>query len=159
MFWMHPSFPWPEGKHSEPWCNFCVCVVWLGDKTPPGHVRASFHVRMWSYSWVHINEFMLMKLTWFVMGITVIRLSCIPEGKPGRPLSWVDTVLSLALRRDGRDRYGMRGMSCDVPSCCLRYMHCYANHAGNITTSWVDRRSSLVSVTPILASYYHSSLQ
>ena len=43
------------------------------------------------------------------MEITVICLSCIPEGKPGRPLSWVDTVLSLVLRRDGRVRYGMRG--------------------------------------------------
>ena len=44
-----------------------------------------------------------------VMEITVICLSCIPEGKPGRPLSWVDTVLSLVLRRDGRVHYGMRG--------------------------------------------------
>ena len=44
-----------------------------------------------------------------VMVITVICLSCIPEGKPGRPLSWVDTVLFLVLRRDGRVRYGMRG--------------------------------------------------
>ena len=52
---------------------------------------------------------MLMMLTWFVMEITVIRLSCIPEGKLGWPLSWVDTVLSLVLRRDGRVRYGMRG--------------------------------------------------
>ena len=41
--------------------------------------------------------------------ITVICLSCIPEGKPGRPPSWVDTVLPLVLRRDGRVRYGMRG--------------------------------------------------
>ena len=44
-----------------------------------------------------------------VTEITVICLSCIPEGKPGRPLSWVDTVLFLVLRRDGRVRYGMRG--------------------------------------------------
>ena len=43
------------------------------------------------------------------MGITVICLSCIPEGKPGRPLSWVDTVLFLVLCRDGHVRYGMRG--------------------------------------------------
>ena len=154
---MHPAFPWPEGKHSEPWCNF-LCVLFDSVTTPPRHVRASFHVRMWSYSWVHINEFMLMKLTWFVMGITIIRLSCIPEGKPGRPLSWVDTVLSLILCRDDRVRYGMRGMSRDVSICCLVYMHYHANHAGNITTSWVDRRSSLAPVTPILASYYHSSL-
>ena len=84
---------------------------------------------------MHINDFYADGVDMVVMEITVICLSCIPEGKPGRPLSWVDTVLSLALRRDGRDRYGMRGMSCDVPSCCLRYMHCYANHAGNITTS------------------------
>ena len=44
-----------------------------------------------------------------VMEITVICLSCIPEGKPGRPLSWVDTVLFLVLCRDGRVRYGVRG--------------------------------------------------
>ena len=44
-----------------------------------------------------------------MMKITVICLSCIPEAKPGRPLSWVDTVLSLVLRRDGHVRYGMRG--------------------------------------------------
>ena len=44
-----------------------------------------------------------------MMLITVICLSCIPEGNPGRPLSWVDTVLSLVLCRDGRVRYGMRG--------------------------------------------------
>ena len=84
---------------------------------------------------MHVNEFHANGVDMVVMEITVIRLSCIPKGKPGRPLSWVDTVLSLGLRRDGRDRYGMRGMSCDVPSCCLRYMHCYDNHAGNITTS------------------------
>ena len=70
-----------------------------------------------------------------VMEITVICLSCIPERNPGRPLSWVDTVLSLVLRRDGRVRYGMRGMSRDVSICYLKYVHCYANHAGYNTTS------------------------
>ena len=69
------------------------------------------------------------------MEITVICLSYIPEGKPERPLSWVDTVLFLVLRRDGRVRYGMRGMSRDVSICCLKYMRCYANHAGNFSTS------------------------
>ena len=84
---------------------------------------------------MHINDFYADGVDMVVMEITVICLSCIPEGKPGRPLSWVDTVLSLVLRRDGRVRYGMRGMSRDVSICCLKYMHCYANHAGNITTS------------------------
>ena len=38
------------------------------------------------------------------------RMPLMPTGKkPGKPLSWVDTVLSLVLRRDGRVRYGMRG--------------------------------------------------
>ena len=135
-----------------------MCVLFESVTTPPRREHTSFYVRKWSYTWVHFNEFMLMKLTWFVMEITAIRLSCIPEGKPGRPLSWVDTVLSLILRRDGRVRYGMRDMSRDVSICCLKYMRYYANHAGNFSTSWVDRRSSLVPVTPILASYYHSSL-
>ena len=84
---------------------------------------------------MHINDFHDNGVDMVVKEITVICLSCIPEGKPGRPLSWVDTVLSLVLRRDGRVRYGMRGMSRDVSICCLKYMHCYANHAGNITTS------------------------
>ena len=44
-----------------------------------------------------------------VMEITIICLSCIPEGKPGRPLSWVYTVLFVVLCRDGRVRYGLRG--------------------------------------------------
>ena len=44
-----------------------------------------------------------------MMEITVICLSCISERNPGRPLSWVDTVLFLVLCRDGRVRYGMRG--------------------------------------------------
>ena len=158
MFWMHPSFPWPEGKHSEPWWNLCVCCLnrWQH------HRDTCIRHFMWgsdpTYECI-FNDFMLMKLTCIVMEITVIRLSCIPEGKPGRPLSWVDTVLSLVLRRDGRVRYGMRGMSRDVSIGYLKYVHCYANHAGYNTTSWVDRRSSLVPVTPILASYYHSSLQ
>ena len=58
---------------------------------------------------MHVNEFHANGVDMVVMEITVICLSCIPEGKPGRPLSWVDTVLSLVLRRDGRVRYGMRG--------------------------------------------------
>ena len=58
---------------------------------------------------MHINDFHANGVDMVVMEITVICLSCIPEGKPGRPLSWVDTVLSLVLRRDGRVRYGMRG--------------------------------------------------
>ena len=58
---------------------------------------------------MHINDFYADGVDMVVMEITVICLSCIPEGKPGRPLSWVDTVLSLVLRRDGRVRYGMRG--------------------------------------------------
>ena len=52
---------------------------------------------------------MLLEMNTLVMEITVICLSCIPEGKPGRPLSWVDTVLSLVLHQVGRVRYGMRG--------------------------------------------------
>ena len=58
---------------------------------------------------MHINDFYADGVDMVVMEITVICLSCIPEGKPGRPLSWVDTVLSLVLRRDGRVLYGMRG--------------------------------------------------
>ena len=84
---------------------------------------------------MHINDFYADGVDMVVMEITVICLSCIPEGKPGRPLSWVDTVLLLVLRQDGPVWYGMRGMSHDVSICCLKYMHCYANHAGNITTS------------------------
>ena len=108
MFWMHPSFPWPEGKYSEPWWNLCVCCLnrWQH------HRDTCIRQFMWgsdpTYECI-FNEFMLLKLTWFVMEITVIRLSCIPEEKPGRPLSSVDTVLSLVLRRDGRVRYGMMG--------------------------------------------------
>ena len=56
-----------------------------------------------------VNDFHANGVDMVVMEITVIRLSCIPEGKPGRPLFWVDTVLSLVLRRDGRVRYGTRG--------------------------------------------------
>ena len=58
---------------------------------------------------MHINDFHANGVDMVVMEITVIRLSCIPEGKPGRPLSWVDTVLFLVLYRDGRVRYCMRG--------------------------------------------------
>ena len=58
---------------------------------------------------MHINDFHANGVDMVVMEITVICLSCIPEGKPGRPLSWVDTVLFLVLCRDGRVRYGVRG--------------------------------------------------
>ena len=84
---------------------------------------------------MHINDFYANGVDMVVMEITVICLSCISGGKPRRPLSWVDTVLFLVLRRDGRVRYGMRDMSRDVSICCLKYMHCFANHAGYIKTS------------------------
>ena len=42
---------------------------------------------------MHVNDFHANGVDMVVMEITVICLSCIPEGKPGRPLSWVDTVL------------------------------------------------------------------
>ena len=58
---------------------------------------------------MHINDFYADGVDMVVIEITVICLSCIPEGKPGRPLSWVDMVLSLVLRRDDRVWYGMRG--------------------------------------------------
>ena len=58
---------------------------------------------------MHINDFYADGVDMVVMEITVISLSCTPEGKSGRPLSWVDTVLSLVLHRDGRVRYGMKG--------------------------------------------------
>ena len=58
---------------------------------------------------MHKNDFYADGIGMVMMEITVIWLSCIPEGKPGRPLSWVDTVLPLVLRRDGRVRYGMKG--------------------------------------------------
>ena len=36
------------------------------------------------------------------------RMPIMPIGrKPGKPLSWVDTGLSLVLRQDGYVRYGM----------------------------------------------------
>ena len=58
---------------------------------------------------MHVNEFHANGVDMVVMEITVICLSCISGGKPRRPLSWVDTVLFLVLRREGRVRYGMRG--------------------------------------------------
>ena len=58
---------------------------------------------------MHINDFHANGVDMVVMEITVICLSCILQGEPGRPLSWVDTVLFLVLCRDVRVRYGMRG--------------------------------------------------
>ena len=58
---------------------------------------------------MHVNKFHAKGVDMIVIEATIICLSCIPEGKLGRPLSWVDTVLFLVLHRDGRVRYGMRG--------------------------------------------------
>ena len=158
MFWNAPCIPMTWRQAFWTLVKF-LCVLLDSVTTPPRHKHTSFYVRMWSYSWVHINDFYADGVDMVVMEITVICLSCIPEEKPGRPLSWVDTVLSLVLRRDGRVRYGMRGY---VAWCFYLLVEVYfvmLIMQKNIWTSWVDRRSSLVPVTPILVSYYHSSLQ
>ena len=61
---------------------------------------------------------------------------CMHAGKEsGKASALGSSELVAGPRRDGYVRYGMRGMSRDASICCLKYMHCYANHAGNITTS------------------------
>ena len=83
---------------------------------------------------------------------------CMHAGKKSEKASALGRhELIAGLRRDGYVRYGM--VRWYEWWLCLMIYICYTNHAGNAWTSWVDRRSSLVPVTPILVSYYHSSLQ
>ena len=84
---------------------------------------------------MHINEFHANEVDMICDGNHRHMPLMHTEGKPRRPLSWVDTVFPLVLRRDGRVRYGMMGMSRDVSICSLKYMHCYANLEEKITTS------------------------
>ena len=56
---------------------------------------------------------LLLEMNILVMVITIICLSCIPEGNPGKQLSWVDTVLSLVETvMTGRAGEGMMSGGC-----------------------------------------------
>ena len=100
---------------------------------------------------------MLLETNTLVMIITLICLEMHTGRKPWKNSALGRYEFVTGLRRDGYVWYGMARWYERWP-CWMDYI-CYTNHAGNTWTSWVDRRSSLVPVTPILVSYYHSSLQ
>ena len=114
-----PAFPHIEGKHSEPWHNI-LHALFDTIMTPPQYVELV----------ILLEISLLLEMDMLVIVIILVCLSCLPEGKTGKSLSWVDPSLSLVPRRDECVRHGMRGMMSGDSVCWMKYTR-YANLVGN----------------------------
>ena len=103
-FEMHPAFPWPEGKHTEPRHDIFGCSL----------TRLSHHLISEScyFMWCdHLHECilvisMLLEMITLVMIIILMCLACIPAGnRENSALGRHEFV--AGLRRDGYVWYGM----------------------------------------------------
>ena len=96
---VHPTYILLEGKHSEPWHNFC-CVLFDANTTPPWHevfvILCDDMIILMSAWW----RFLAVG-NWYACDSNHPRLSLMPTGRnPGKSLSWVDTSLLLIFRWD-----------------------------------------------------------